>query len=74
MATQRNRVEARRGDWLEAHGLHGGPPRRGEVIELMGGLEHEHYRVRWDDGHESIVYPDDGVLVVPRGKERAVAR
>jgi len=74
MARPRTRVEARTGDWLEAHGIHGGTPRRGKVLEVLGGPGHEHYRVRWDDAHESIVYPDDGVLVVGRTHERAAAR
>lgn len=31
--------------------------RRGEVVEVLGTGDGEHYRVRWDDGHESIFYP-----------------
>jgi hypothetical protein len=28
------------------------------VLEVMPGQhEREHYRVRWDDGHESIYFP-----------------
>ena len=54
------------GDWVEARSIHGGAPRRGEVVEVMGRPGHEHYRVRWDEAHESIVFPADGVLVIPR--------
>ena len=57
---------ARVGDQIEARGLHGQPSRRGEIIELLGIAGHEHYRVRWDEQHESIVYPSDGVIVTPR--------
>ena len=46
--------------------MHGKPSRRGEIIELLGLGEHEHYRVRWDEQHESIVYPADGVIIMPR--------
>ncbi len=53
------------GDWIEARGLHGQPPRRGEIIEVLGRDEHLRYRVRWDEKHESIVYPADGVLILP---------
>ena len=53
------------GDWIETHG-HGQPSRRGEIIELLGSGGHEHYRVRWDEEHESIVYPAGGVIVIPR--------
>ena len=51
------------GDWIETRGLHGKATRRGEIIELLGREGHEHYRVRWDEQHESIVYPADGVII-----------
>lgn len=35
----------------------GHPPRRGEVLEVLGSGDTQHYRVRWDDGHESLFYP-----------------
>jgi hypothetical protein len=31
--------------------------RYGEVMEVLGTSDAEHYRVRWQDGHESIFYP-----------------
>ncbi len=57
---------ARVGDWLEARGTHGEPARRGRIIEILGEPGHEHYRVRWDEQHESIVYPADGVRIIPK--------
>lgn len=72
MSTQHNgsshthAIEARVGDWLEARSIHGGAPRRGEVVEVIGAAGHEHYRVRWDESHESIVFPADGVTVLRR--------
>ena len=33
------------------------PRRRGEVIEVIGQGEKQHYRVRWQDGHESVYVP-----------------
>jgi hypothetical protein len=66
MATRQAKGEARVGDWIEARGLHGKSSRRGEIIEVLGQAEHEHYRVRWDEKHESIVYPADGVAIMPR--------
>jgi len=71
MAGAHGRVEAHVGDWLEAHAIHGGLPRRGEVIEVLGAPGHEHFRVRWDEKHESIVYPADGITVVPRTRSLA---
>ena len=31
--------------------------RRGEVLGVAGELGHERYRVRWDDGRESLFFP-----------------
>lgn len=59
------RADARVGDWLEARGIHGEPTHRGQIVEILGAAGHEHYRVRWDEQHESLVYPADGVTVVP---------
>lgn len=33
------------------------PRRRGEVLEVIGEGDRQHYRVRWDDGHESVYFP-----------------
>ena len=52
------------GDWVEARGIHGEPARRGRIDEILGEPGHEHYRVRWDEQHESIVYPADGVRTI----------
>ena len=35
-------------------------PRTGEVVSVLDASTHPHYLVRWDDGHESILYPRDG--------------
>jgi hypothetical protein len=67
MATQQaTSSSARVGDWIEARGIYGQPPRRGQIIEQLGRGRHERYRVRWDEKHESILYPADGVVIVPR--------
>lgn len=41
--------------------------RRGEVLEVLGQGEQEHYRVRWDDGHESVYFPGPDARVQPGG-------
>jgi len=74
MTTQRSTADAQVGDWLEARGIHGEPPRRGEIIEILGRPGHEHFLVRWDEQHESIVYPADGVSVVHHAPKRARRR
>jgi FtsP/CotA-like multicopper oxidase with cupredoxin domain len=68
MADKQTAMMARVGDWIESRGLHGQPSRRGEIVELLGSAGHEHYRVRWDEQHESIVYPADGVIIAPQAK------
>lgn len=46
----------------------GDTPRLGEIVEVLGGAEHEHYRVRWEDEHESIFYPGNDAVI--RRRER----
>ena len=70
MANKQVASTARVGDRIEARGLHGGPSRSGEIVELLGSERHEHYRVRWDEKHESIVYPTDGVIITPHATRR----
>jgi len=72
MPTKSADTSARAGDWIQARGVYGQAPRKGEIIEVLGGEGHEHYRVRWDERHESIVYPADGVIITP-GPADAVA-
>lgn len=40
--------------------------RRGEVLEVIGSGDARHYRVRWEDGHESVYVPGPDARVVPR--------
>jgi hypothetical protein len=71
MATEDTSSQAHVGDRVETRGIHGEPPRRGEIVELLGREGHEHYRVRWDEQHESILYPADGVTVTPGPRRHA---
>jgi hypothetical protein len=68
MSVKKTETHPRVGDWLEAHGIHGEPARRGEIVEVLGEPGHEHYKVRWDEQHESIVYPADGVNIVHKDR------
>jgi uncharacterized protein DUF1918 len=43
------------------------PRRRGEVLEVIGEGDREHYRVRWDDGRESVYFPGPDARVHPGG-------
>lgn len=40
--------------------------REGEVLEVIGEGDREHYRVRWQDGHESLFFPGPDARVTPR--------
>ena len=64
-------MDAKVGDELVIDGLHtGDPPREGEIMEVLerGGVVH--YRVRWDDGHETLFYPGSNAHVVRLGPTR----
>jgi uncharacterized protein DUF1918 len=46
------------GDVIVVEEHHLGEGRRAcEVLEVLGTGSNERYRVRWDDGHESIFFP-----------------
>jgi Ala-tRNA(Pro) deacylase len=55
---------AGRGDVVEVAGRRVGDPGRiGEILEVLGAPEHPHYLVRWEDEHESVLYPGEGTTV-----------
>jgi hypothetical protein len=71
----KHNVIAQPGDWIEIHGHHTGQAaRHGEVLEVLGTPGHEHYRVRWDETHESIFFPGEDARVVPKEQMERVAR
>jgi hypothetical protein len=52
-------------------------PRSGAVKEVLRGDPAPRYRIRWDDGHESIYTPASGALRAeqrPKRPERAAPR
>jgi ribosomal protein L4 len=67
---------AKTGDVIVIEGHHLGESRRtGEILEVLGGAGHEHYRVRWEDGRETVFYPSNdatihGHAAVPRQRRR----
>jgi Domain of unknown function (DUF1918) len=52
------------GDRLEVKGVSDTPSPRGQIVEVLGTPGHPHFLVRWDEGHESIVYPSDHGAIV----------
>ena len=48
----------RKGDVIVISGHRVGEHERlGEILEVLGEADHFHYRVRWDDGSESVFVP-----------------
>jgi Domain of unknown function (DUF1918) len=38
--------------------------REGEILEVLGTGEGVHYRVRWENGHESTFFPSGGSITL----------
>jgi hypothetical protein len=52
------------GDLIVISGHHVGEMERiGEILEVLGELPHEAYRVRWEDGHESVFRPGSDATI-----------
>jgi hypothetical protein len=55
---------AEAGDLIVIAGHHVGEAERiGEILEVLGELPHESYRVRWDDDHESVFRPGSDATI-----------
>ena len=64
MTPTTDRLRAEVGELIEVHGhRQGEAPRTGEILEVLGTEDHVHYRVRWEDGHESLFYPGSDATV-----------
>jgi hypothetical protein len=60
-------MDARVGDHVVIESAHVGQPRRrGEVVEVLGTAA-VRFRIRWEDGHESILSPSSDAHVEPAG-------
>ena len=69
--TPKATLDTQPGDVIIVEGHHVGEGRRiGEILEVVVTESREHYRVRWDDGHESVFYPSSDAIVRPRKEER----
>ncbi len=62
-ATAMTSIETHEGDWIEVDAVGGGPSRRGQIVEVLGPPGHQHYRVRWDEDHETLHFPAQGTRV-----------
>lgn len=61
-------MEAHEGDriTIESNKV-GSRTRTGEVVEVIPGLDGNHYRVRWDDGHETTYFPSSDAHLAAGG-------
>ncbi len=51
----------------------GMPNREGEILEVCQTSTGMHYRVRWDDGHETTFWPHAGSARIIRPQKRRTA-
>ncbi len=59
-------MQAQVGDRLHVHGRTvGNVDRVGEILEVRGGDGNPPYLVRFDDGHEGLVFPGADATVEP---------
>jgi hypothetical protein len=72
---QRDQISSVRvGDRVIADGHRVGDAARiGEVVEVLGEPGHERCRIRWENGHETFVYPGADIRIEHR-KPDAPAR
>jgi hypothetical protein len=64
----------RPGDLVVVEGHRVGEGRRiGEILEVLGTPGHVHYRVRWDDDHESVFYPSSDAIIQHTKRTRGAA-
>jgi hypothetical protein len=57
-------ADASAGDVVVIHGHRVGEHEQlGEIVEVLGEGVHVHFRVRWDDGRESLFYPGSDATI-----------
>ena len=49
----------------------GKSPREGDILEVIASPAGPHYRVRWDDGHESDIRPAAGSARITPAPKRS---
>jgi len=69
-------VQAKPGDVVVVHGHSTGDPgRTGVIVEVLDAATgREHYRVRWDEEHETLYWPGSDATVRPARHKRRTPR
>ena len=71
MAQAEGVLRGRVGDLVVVEGHCVGQGRRiGEILEVLGEPGHEHYRVRWEAGDETVFYPSNDTTIQRAEKKR----
>jgi len=64
---QQGIAKARKGDLILIDSAQvGSPPREGEVLSIIHGEKSVSYRVKWADGHETLIAPAAGSVTILR--------
>lgn len=57
------------GDVVVVHGhTTGDAGRSGVILAVLGSPDHVHYRVRWDEEHESLYWPGSDATIRPASR------
>jgi hypothetical protein len=71
MAQVKERRDVKPGDLVVVSGHRVGESERlGEILEVLDPGPRQHYRVRWEDGRETIFYPSSDAVVRPGKKPK----
>jgi hypothetical protein len=75
MDTKAQEAKAAVGDVIVIAGHRVGEHERsGEILELLGEPSHRRYRVRWEDGHESVFTPGSDATIRHATRPRTTKR
>ena len=65
-------MAAKRGDRIQIESeTVGTPTREGEILEVLQGEISVRYRIRWQDGHESVFTPSGGTARIVSTRAKA---
>lgn len=68
-------MDARAGDRIIIESQKAGTPaREGRILEVIEALTGTRYRVQWDDGRESTLWPHGGAIRIEHAPEVTASR
>jgi len=64
-------MDAKNGDHIIVESAKVGSARRsGQIVEVLQGSAGDHYRVQWEDGHQTEFFPGPNAMVVERKRSQ----